>query len=73
VQAEIGAAADARPGLAAVALCLARLVDNPRAVNQHPAAARVLASLLDKLASASAQRRRGGLALVKSMTTTPAG
>jgi hypothetical protein len=28
-------AAEARPGLAQVALCLARLMDNPRAINQH--------------------------------------
>src|ERR1700744_6247925 len=38
-----GLAAEARPGLAQVALCLARLMDNPRAINQQPAAAKVLA------------------------------
>jgi hypothetical protein len=37
-----------------------------------PAAAKVLAALLDKLHSASAQGRRGHLTLVKSMTTTSA-
>jgi hypothetical protein len=33
---------------------MARLLDNPKAVNQQPAAAKVLAGLLDKLRSASA-------------------
>ena len=48
-----GLAAEARPGLAQVALCLARLMDNPRAINQQPAAAKVLAAVLEKLQSAS--------------------
>ena len=63
-----GLAAEARPGLAQVALAMARLLDNPKAVNQQPAAAKVLAAMLEKLHSASA-RRRGGLALVRTMTT----
>jgi hypothetical protein len=68
VTAEIdGSAAQARPGLAQVALALARVMDNPRAVNQHPAAAKVLSALLDKLRSASAQCRRGNLAPVRTM------
>ena len=46
---------------------MARLLDNPKAVNQQPAAAKVLAALLDKLRSASARGRRGGLALVRTM------
>jgi hypothetical protein len=49
-------------------LPLARVLDNPRTVNQHPAAAKVLAALLEKLRSASARGRRGGLALVRTMT-----
>jgi hypothetical protein len=52
--------AEARPGLAQVALALARLVDDPRAVNQQAAAAKTLAMLLDRLRSASARGRRGG-------------
>ena len=69
VQAEIcDWAAEVRPGLAAAALALARLLDNPKAVNQQPAAAKTLASLLDKLWSVSASGCRGNLALVKSMT-----
>jgi hypothetical protein len=63
-----GLAAEARPGLAQVALCMARLLDNAKAVNQQPAAAKVLAALLDKFRSASAGGRRGGLALVRTMT-----
>jgi hypothetical protein len=48
VQAEIGgSAAEARPGLAQMALAMARILDS-KAVNQQPAAAKVLASLLDK-------------------------
>jgi hypothetical protein len=47
---------------------LARLMDNPKAVNQQPAAAKVLAGLLDKLCSASARGHRGRLAVVRTMT-----
>jgi hypothetical protein len=68
VEAEIAGLAEARPGLAQAALSLARLLDNPKAINQKPAAAKVLASLLDKLASASARGRRGNLAVVRTMT-----
>jgi hypothetical protein len=70
VQAEIGDVVDSRPGLAQVALAMARLLDNPKAVNQQPAAAKVLVTVLDTLRKGSAQGRRGNLALVKSMTTS---
>jgi hypothetical protein len=40
-----------------VAPALARILDNPKAIDQQPAAAKVLAALLEKLRSASA---RGG-------------
>jgi hypothetical protein len=74
VQAEIGGpGTDARPGLAAAALALARVMDEPRAVNQQPAAAKVLAALLEKLHSASARGRRGNLAVVRTMTTEKGG
>ena len=56
------------PDLPRRALALARILDNPKAVNQQSAAAKALATLLDKLASASARGRRGGLALVRTMT-----
>jgi hypothetical protein len=52
----------------AVGEAMARLLDNPKAINQHLAAAKVLAAMLDKLRSASARGRRGGLALVRTMT-----
>jgi hypothetical protein len=42
---EIALAVEARPGLGATALALARLLDNPRATNQYPAAAKVLTEL----------------------------
>jgi hypothetical protein len=43
-------------------------MDNPRAINQQPAAAKVLAAVLEKLHSASARGRRGHLAMVPTMT-----
>ena len=43
-------------------------MDNPKALNQQPAAAKVLAALLDKLHSVGAQSRRGRLALVRTLT-----
>jgi hypothetical protein len=61
-------AAEARPGLTQTALALARILDDPRATSQKPAAARVLTTLLEKLRSASARGRRGGLTLVRTMT-----
>jgi hypothetical protein len=67
VEAEIAELSEARPGIAQAALAMARLLDNPRAVSSQPAAAKVLAALLDKLRSA-AGGRRGGLALVRTMT-----
>jgi hypothetical protein len=60
--------ADARPGLAQVALALARILDNPKAVSSQPAAAKVLAALLEKLRSEFARGRRGKLALVRQMS-----
>lgn len=51
-----------------MAPALARILDNPKAINQQPAAAKVLAALLEKLRAASARGRRGGLAVVRAMT-----
>jgi hypothetical protein len=45
VEAEIAGLAEARPGLAQIALSLAKILDNPRAVNQQPAAAAKLADI----------------------------
>jgi hypothetical protein len=54
--------------VAAVALAMARLLDDPKAKNQAPAAAKVLVSVLDKLCATSARQRRGGLSVVREMT-----
>jgi hypothetical protein len=72
VAAEIAAlaSAEARPGLAAIAAALARLLDDPTAKTPKPAAAKVLVSVLDTLRKGSAQGQRGSLSLVKSMTTS---
>jgi hypothetical protein len=67
VEAEIGGVAD-RPGLVQIALSLARLLDDPSARNQAPAAAKVLVSVMDTLHTGSAQERRGSLELVRTMT-----
>lgn len=56
-----------RPGLAAVALALARVLDNPKAVSTQPAAARVLITTLDRLHSSLTQPR-GRLATVRALT-----
>ena len=69
VEAEIsGLAAKARPGRAQAALALARILDNPKAVNRQPAATKVLAAMLHKLRSTAAQGRRGRLAVVRTLT-----
>ena len=60
------AVARERPGLAQMALALARLMDGP-AVTSKPAAAKQLTEILGTLAKGGAQRRRN-LAAVKSMT-----
>jgi hypothetical protein len=67
VQAELDGVVD-RPGLIAAALAMARLLDDPTAKNQAPAAAKTLVAVLEKLRSDSARQRRGGLALVRTMT-----
>lgn len=51
MEAEIAGLTVNRPGLAQAAIALARIMENPRAVSSQPAAAKVLASLLDKLHS----------------------
>lgn len=56
--------------VAIAALAMARILDNPKAVTTQPPAAKVLATLLDKLRTASASGRRGHLAVVKSMTAS---
>lgn len=62
-----------RPGVAQTALSLARVLDNSLAASSQPPAAKVLATLLDKLRSVSAPGRRGGLALARTMTKKSGG
>lgn len=70
VTAEIdGLAAEARPGLAQAAFAMGRILDNPKALNQQPAAAKVLGALLEQLRSASAPGGRGSLAVVRAMSS----
>lgn len=56
-----------RTGVAAVAVSMARILDNPVAIAQHPAAAARLMESLDKLRKGG-RRARGKLAAVKDMT-----
>ena len=57
-----------RPGVAQMALALARILDDPRAKSQQPAAAANLANLLDKLHK-GADAKKSKLAAVRSMTS----
>ncbi|OBI90028.1 hypothetical protein A5661_03270 [Mycobacterium asiaticum] len=60
-----------RPGLVAIALAMARIMDNPHAIPQQPAAAGRLIELLGKLSKG--QPLRGRLAAVQAMTTSANG
>lgn len=64
--------ASERPGLKETALALARIMDNPKAVNQQAAAAAKLTDLLDKLRK-GADSRRSRLASVRAMTSVKTG
>jgi hypothetical protein len=68
VEDEIAGLTEARPGLAQTALAMARTMDDPKATSREPAAAKVLVTVLDTLRKASAQVRRGNLAMVRTMT-----
>jgi hypothetical protein len=57
-----------RPGLAAGALAMAKILDDPDAVPQHPAAAGRLFAVLEEL-HVHAPRRGGKLAAVRRMTS----
>lgn len=59
-------AADERPGLAAIALRLAELLDDPQAMPHFAAAAGRLVDLLQRLGKSS--HRRGRLTAVRDMT-----
>lgn len=68
VVAQLGglAAAEERPAMAAIALALARVLDNEAAIPQHAAAAHRLVEVLGALHKGS--NRRGRLAAVRAMT-----
>lgn len=58
-----------RQGLVEIAIALARVLDSPLAIAQHPSAAHRLSETLDKLRK-GADSRKGKLAAVRSMTRT---
>lgn len=64
--------AASRQGLVEVAISLARVLDKPLAISQHPAAAHRLSETLDKLRQ-GADQKAGKLATVRSMTRKATG
>jgi hypothetical protein len=75
VQAEIEIAGlgSGSPALVAVAVALSKVLDHPRAQSSKPAAAGQLVRVLDELHKGAARHPRGGLKLVRSMTTPKGG
>jgi len=73
VMAEVGELSTAanRPGLVQIAIALARVLDSPLAIAQHPSAAHRLSETLDKIRKGS-DARKSKLASVRQMTTRPA-
>lgn len=65
-QLESNPAALERPGVAAIALALARVLDNDAAIPQHPSAAHRLTEILAVLSKTA--HRRGRLRAVRTMT-----
>lgn len=72
VMAEIGSLSTtaSRQGLVQIALALARVLDSPLAIAQHPSAAHRLSETLDKLRK-GADSKTGKLAAVRQMTRRP--
>lgn len=68
VLAEIKDLSDPRPGLVAIALEMARVLDDPKAITSKAPAAGRLADVLDRL-SKGADKRRSRLAEVRKMTS----
>ena len=64
--------AESRQGLVEVAVALARVLDKPLAISQHPAAAHRLSETLDKLRQ-GADQKAGKLATVRAMTRKATG
>jgi hypothetical protein len=69
VQQEIDSLVSPRPGLAAVALAMAAVLDDPKATSTKPPAAGQLMRVMELLRKSSDGVRRGRLAVVKSMTS----
>ena len=69
VMAEIGglSTAASRQGLVEIAVALARVLDSPLAIAQHPSAAHRLSETLDKIRKGS-EARKGRLSSVRQMT-----
>jgi hypothetical protein len=65
------ALAAARPSLVETAVSLGKILDNPRAISQQPAAAGKLVDILDTLHKRAVPR--GGLKLVRAMTAPDGG
>jgi hypothetical protein len=70
VQADLAALGDLTgfQALAAGAVAMGRILDNPRWVTTQPSAAKQLASLMAVLHRAAGPQRRGRLAVVQQMT-----
>lgn len=62
---------ETRQGLVQTALTLARCLDSPLAIAQHPSAARQLADILDKLRKGA--EKKGRLSAVRAMTGAATG
>jgi hypothetical protein len=69
VMAEIRDLSDPRPGLVAIALEMARVLDDPKAITSKAPAAGRLTDVLDRL-SKGVDKRRSRLSTVRSMTST---
>lgn len=66
---EISGLESPRPDLVAVALCMAELLDNPKATSSKPSAVPRLLAVMEKLHSTAARQRNTPLAVVRSMTS----
>lgn len=67
VEAEVDGLMQPRPTLVAVAVAMARILDNSRVPTPKPPAAKVLVGVMDALHKGSVQQR-GRLSVVKAMT-----
>jgi hypothetical protein len=66
---EISTLESPRPDLVAVALCMAALLDNPKATTSKPSAVPRLLQVMKELHATAARQRNNPLAVVRSMTS----